>query len=154
MVRNETRLVAQGYTQEESIDYDETFTSIVRLEAIIILLVFAYYKDFKLYQIDIKSIFLNSIIKEEVYIEQPLGFEDHKFSNHVYKLNKYLYGLKQASRAWYERLRKFLIENSFKRGNMDTTLLLKKENKILLVVQVYMMISFFVLLNNHYVRNL
>ena len=86
---------------------------------------------------DVKSIFLNGTIKEEVYIDQLLNFEDHKFPNHVYKLNKALYGIKQAPRAWYERLSKFLIKNSFKRENMDTTLFLKKENESLLVVQVY-----------------
>ena len=94
--------------------------------------------DFKLYQMDIKSVFLNDTIKKEVYVEQPLSFEDHKFSYHVFKLNKALYNLKQASRAWYERLSKFLIENDFKWGNVDTTLFLKKEDKNLLVVQIYM----------------
>ena len=86
---------------------------------------------------DVKSAFLNSTIKEEVHVEQPPGFEDHQFLNHVYKLNKALYGLKQAPRAWYERLSKFLIENGFKRENMDATLFLKKKNTSLLVVQVY-----------------
>ena len=76
VVGNKARLVAQGYAQEEGIDYDETFTPIVRLEAIRILLAFTCYMDFKLYQIDVKSVFLNGIIKEEVYVEQPLGFED------------------------------------------------------------------------------
>ena len=70
--------------------------------------------NFKLYQIDIKSVFINGIIKEEVYVKQPLSFEDHKFLYHVFKSNKVLYSLKQPSRAWYERLSKFLIENSFK----------------------------------------
>ena len=94
VVRNKARLVAQGYTQEESIDYDETFAPIVQLETIRILLAFACYMDFKLYQMDVKSIFLNDIIKEEIYIEQPSGFENPKFSYHVFKLNKALYGLK------------------------------------------------------------
>ena len=105
--------MAQGYTQKEGIDYDEIFAHVARLEAIRILLVFACSMNFKLYQMDIKSIFLNSIIKEKVYIEQPLGFEDYEFSNHVFKLNKALYDLKQALRAWYERFSKFLIENRF-----------------------------------------
>ena len=107
------RLVAQGYTQEEGINYDETFAPVARLEAIRILFAFAYFMDCKLYQIDVKSVFLNGIIKEEVYIEQPPGFEDYEFLNHVFKLNKAFYGLKQAPRAWYERLSKFLIENEF-----------------------------------------
>ena len=83
---------------------------------------------------DVKSVFLNGTIKKKVYVEQPLSFEDHKFSNHVYKLNKVLYGLKQAPRAWYERLDNFLIENRFKRENVDTTLFLKKKDENLLVV--------------------
>ena len=82
---------------------------------------------------DIKSIFLNNTIKKEVHVEQPPGFKDHQFPNHVYKLNKALYSLKQAPRAWYERFRKFLIKNGFKRGSVDTTLFLKKENESLLV---------------------
>ena len=114
VVRNKVRLVTQGYTQKKGIDYDETFAPVVRLEAIRILLAFACYMDFKLYQMDVKSVFLNSIIKEEVYVEQPLGFEEPKFFYHVFKLNKALYDLKQAPRAWYERLSKFLIKNSFK----------------------------------------
>ena len=90
--------------------------------------------DFKLYQMDVKSTFLNGTIKEEVYVEQPSGFEEYEFPNHVFKLNKALYGLKQAPSAWYERLSKFLIDNRFKRRNMDTILFLKKEDENLLVV--------------------
>ena len=134
MVRNKARLVTQGYTQEEGIDYDETFTPVVWLEAIRILLAFSCYMDFKLYQMDIKSAFLNGIIKKEVYVEQSPGFEDPKFSYHVFKLNKALCGLKQAPWAWYERLSKFLIENGFKRGNMDIALFFKREDENLLVV--------------------
>ena len=86
---------------------------------------------------NVKSIFLNGIINEEVYIEEPPSFESYEFSNHVYKLNKALYGLKQASRAWYERLSKFLMDNEFKRGKADTTLFLKKKDENLLIVQIY-----------------
>ena len=110
--------MAQGYTQEEGIDYDETFASFARIEAIRILLAFACHMDFKLYQMDLKSIFLNGTINEEVYIEQPPRFEIFKFFNHVFKLNKAFYGLKQAPRAWYGRLRKFLMDNKFKRGKV------------------------------------
>ena len=87
------RLGAQGYNQEEGIDYEEIFTPVARLEAIRLLLASTCYMDFKLYQMDIKSIFLNGTIKE-VYIEQTSRFEDYKFLNHVFKLNKALYGLK------------------------------------------------------------
>ena len=81
---------------------------------------------FKLFQMDVKSVFLNGYISEEVYVEQPPGFENHAFSNHVFRLNKALYGLKQAPRAWYERLSKFLLNNGFLRGNVDTTLFIRR----------------------------
>ena len=109
IVRNKARLVAQGFNQEEQIDYEETFTPIARLEAIRMLLVFACFKNFVLYQMDVKSAFLNDFINEEVYVEQPPGFQSFNFPNHVFKLRKTLYGLKQAPRAWYERLSKFLL---------------------------------------------
>ncbi len=137
MVRNKARLVAKGYNQEEGIDFDETFAPVARLEAIRLLLAFACSKDFKLFQMDVKSAFLNGYINEEVYVEQPPGFENHQYPNHVYKLNKALYGLKQAPRAWYERLSKFLLDHEFSRGNVDTTLFLKKKNKDILVVRIY-----------------
>ncbi|KAG2404657.1 Retrovirus-related Pol polyprotein from transposon RE1 Retro element 1 [Vigna angularis] len=92
---------------------------------------------FKLYQMDVKSAFLNGFIKEEVYVSQPPGFEDFKYPNHVYKLKKALYGLKQAHRSWYERLSTFLIENDFSRGKVDSTLFIKKVGKHILIVQVY-----------------
>ncbi len=86
---------------------------------------------------DVKSAFLNGYINEEVYVVQPPSFENHQYPNHVYKLNKALYGLKQAPRAWYERLSKFLLDHEFSRWNVDTTLFLKKKNKDMLVVQIY-----------------
>jgi hypothetical protein len=86
---------------------------------------------------DVKSAFLNSPIKEEVYVEQPLGFEDSEYHNHVNKLSKALYGLKQAPRAWYESLRDFLITNGFKVGKVDPTLFTKTIAKDLLICQIY-----------------
>ncbi|XP_038992978.1 uncharacterized protein LOC120116622, partial [Hibiscus syriacus] len=106
-------------------------------EAIRMLLAFACFHEFKLYQMDVKSAFLNGFIKEEVYVEQPPGFEESKFPDHVLKLTKALYGLKQAPRAWYERLSNFLIEKGFSKGNVDTTLFLKHKGKDLLVAQIY-----------------
>ena len=94
VIKNKARLVAQGYNQKEGIDDDETFTPVARLEAIRLLLAFAYFMDFKFYQMDVKSIFLNSTIKEEVYVEQLSKFEDYEFLNYVFKLNKAFYGLK------------------------------------------------------------
>jgi hypothetical protein len=104
VTRNKTQLVAKGYSQVEGLDFDETYAPIARLESIRILLVYATYHGFKLYQMDMKSAFLNGPIKEEVYVEQSPGFEDSEYPNHVYKLSKALYGLKKAPRAWYECL--------------------------------------------------
>ena len=109
VTRNKARFVAQGYSQEEGIDFEETFAPVARLEAIRILLAFAISQSVKLFQIDVKSVFLNEYIKEEVYVEQSLGFEDYKHPDHVFKLTKALYGLKQAPRTWYERLSSFLL---------------------------------------------
>ena len=103
-VRNKAGLVAQGFIQVEGLDFGETFAPIARLEAIRILLAYACSHNIKLFQMDVKSAFLNSRISELMYVEQPLGFEDPKKPNHVYKLSKTLYGLKQAPRICYERL--------------------------------------------------
>jgi hypothetical protein len=108
VIRNKARLVAQGYTQVEGLDFGETYAPIARLEAIWFLLDFVAHHDFKLYQMDVKSAFLNGPLSEEVHVEQPPDFEDPKRTNHVYKLRKALYGLKQSPRAWYECLKDFL----------------------------------------------
>jgi hypothetical protein len=105
VVRNKSRLVAQGFSQKEGIDYEETFAPVARLEAIRILLAFSVAKGFKLHQMDVKSAFLNGVLEEEVYVRQPPGFESEKYPHRVYKLRKALYGLKQAPRAWSGRLR-------------------------------------------------
>ncbi|KAJ9567585.1 hypothetical protein OSB04_003551 [Centaurea solstitialis] len=137
IIRNKARLVAQGYRQEEGIDYDETFAPVARLEAIRLFLAFAAHMNFKVYQMDIKNAFLNGKLNEEVYVAQPPGFVDPKFPNHVYKLNKALYGLKQAPRAWYDTLSTFLLSKGFVRGKIDSTLFLKKYPKHILLVQIY-----------------
>ncbi|WVZ94123.1 hypothetical protein U9M48_040058 [Paspalum notatum var. saurae] len=110
IVRNKARLVAKGYSQVEGIDFGETFALVARLKAIWFLLAYASHHDMKLYQMDVKSAFLNGYINELVYVEQPPGFEDPNHPDYVYRLSKALYGLKQSPRAWYERLRDFLIE--------------------------------------------
>ena len=99
VTKNKARLVAKRYNQEEEIDFDETFAPVARLEAIRLLLAYANIMDIKLYQMNVKSFFLNEIINEEVYVEQPPEFESQEFSDHIFKLNKALYGLKQAPRA-------------------------------------------------------
>ncbi|KAJ9546421.1 hypothetical protein OSB04_018964 [Centaurea solstitialis] len=137
IIRNKALLVAQGYRQEEGIDYDETFAPVARLEAIRLFLAFAAHMNFKVYQMDIKNAFLNGKLNEEVYVAQPPGFVDPKFPDHVYKLNKALYGLKQAPRAWYDTLSTFLLSKGFVRGKIDSTLFLKKYPKHILLVQIY-----------------
>ena len=125
IVRNKERLVAQGFNQEEGINYKETFAPVARLEAIRMLLAFACFKDFVLYQMDVISAFLNGFINEEVYVEQLPGFQSFNFPNHVFRLKKTLYGLKQAPRTWYERLSNFFLKKGFKIGKTDTTLFIK-----------------------------
>ena len=115
IIRNKSKLVAQGYTQVEGIDFDETFALVARLESIRILLAIASHLNFKLYQMDVKSVFLNRTLQEEVYVEQPKGFVNPHRPDDVYKLKRALYGLKQAPRAWYDRLTAYLTEHGFKR---------------------------------------
>jgi hypothetical protein len=137
VTRNKARLVAKGYSQVEGLDFGETYAPVARLESIRILLAYATYHGFKLYQMDVKSAFLNGPIKEEVYVEQPPDFEDSEYPNHIYKLSKALYGLKQAQRAWYECLRDFLITNGFKVEKVDPTLFTKTITKRFFVCQIY-----------------
>ncbi|GJW80534.1 putative ribonuclease H-like domain-containing protein [Tanacetum coccineum] len=137
VVRNKARLVAQGYTQEEGIDYDEVFAPGTRIEAIRLFLAYASFKDFVVYQMDVKSAFLYGKIEKEVYVCQPPGFEDPEFLDRVYKVEKALYGLHQAPRAWYETLSTYLLENRFQRGTIDKTLFIKKFKGDILLVQVY-----------------
>ncbi|GJY88032.1 putative ribonuclease H-like domain-containing protein [Tanacetum coccineum] len=138
VVRNKARLVAQGCTQEEGIDYDEVFSLVARIEAIRLFLANASFMGFIVYQMDMKSAFLYSTIKEEVYVFQPPSFEDQQFPDKVYKVEKALYGLHQAPRAWYETLSTYLLKNGFRRGTIDKTLFIKKEKSDILLVQVSM----------------
>ncbi|GJX53079.1 putative ribonuclease H-like domain-containing protein [Tanacetum coccineum] len=101
VIRNKARLVAQGHTQEEGIDYEEVFAPVARIEAIRLFLAYASYMGFTVYQMDVKSAFLYGTIDEEVYVMQPPGFQDSQFPNRVYKVEKAMYGLHQAPRAWY-----------------------------------------------------
>ena len=137
VTRNKARLVAKGYSQAEGIDYDETYAPVARLEAIRIFLAFAAFSNFKVYQMDVKSAFLNGKLDEEVYVEQPPGFEDPDHLDFVYFLFKAIYGLKQSPRKWYDTLSEFLIENSFIRGVIDKTLFSKKHKNDTILVQVY-----------------
>ncbi|GJS09839.1 putative ribonuclease H-like domain-containing protein [Tanacetum coccineum] len=123
VIKNKARLVAQGYTQEERIDYDEVFALVARIEAIRLFLAYASFKDFVVYQMDVKSAFLYGKIEEEVYVCQPPGFKDPDFPDRVYKVEKELYRLHQAPRAWYETLSTYLLDNEFQRGKIDKTFL-------------------------------
>nr|GFB81354.1 retrovirus-related Pol polyprotein from transposon TNT 1-94 [Tanacetum cinerariifolium]GFB82621.1 retrovirus-related Pol polyprotein from transposon TNT 1-94 [Tanacetum cinerariifolium] len=111
------------------IDYDETFAPVARIEAIRLFLAYAAHKDFTVFQMDVETVFLNGILKEEVYVGQPPGFVSKQYPDHVYALDKALYGLKQAPRAWYDVLSKFLINSGFQKGSIDTTLFIKKKGK-------------------------
>ncbi|GJZ61543.1 putative ribonuclease H-like domain-containing protein [Tanacetum coccineum] len=130
VVTNKARLVTQGYTYEEGIDYDEFFALVARIESIRLFLAYASFMNFIVYHMDVKRAFLYGIHKEEVYVFQPPGFEDPEFPNKVYKVEKALYGLHQAPRAWYETLSTYLLENGFRRGTIDKTLFIKKDKDL------------------------
>nr|GFA09551.1 putative ribonuclease H-like domain-containing protein [Tanacetum cinerariifolium] len=137
VVRNKARLVAQGHTQEEGIDYEEVFASVARIEAIRLFLAYASFIEFMVYQMDVKSAFLYETIEEELYVCQPPGFEDPDYPDKVYKVVKGLYGLHQALRAWYETLAKYLLKNGFQKGKIDQTLFIKRQKGDILLVQIY-----------------
>ncbi|GJS09766.1 retrovirus-related pol polyprotein from transposon TNT 1-94 [Tanacetum coccineum] len=109
----QSRLVAKGYGQEEGINFEESFAPVARLEAVKFFMEYAAHKNFPIYPRDVKTVFLNGPLKEEVFVHQPDGFVDPDFPNHVYRLKKALYGLKQAPRAWYDKISSFLIEHDF-----------------------------------------
>ena len=134
---NKASLVAQGYTQIEGFDFDETFAPSARLESIRLLLAISCALIFKLFQMNVKSAFLNGILNEEVYAAQPKGFEDPQHPDHVYRLKKALYGLKQAPRAWYERLTEFLMNGSYSRRGADKTLFIKKVKSDIIIAKRY-----------------
>ena len=135
VIRNNAHLVAKEYLQMEGVDYDETFAPVSRMESIRILLALACHFKFKLYQMDVKTAFLNGLLKEDVYVTQPKGFIDPHFPNHVLYLKKALYGLKQAPKAWYDRLTQYLVSHGFTRGK--ETFFIKREDGELIVAQVY-----------------
>nr|GEX43616.1 hypothetical protein [Tanacetum cinerariifolium] len=137
LIKNKARLVAQGHTQEEGIDYDEVFAPVARIEAIRLFLAYASFQDFVVYQMDVKSAFRYERIEEEVDVCQHHGFEDLNFPDKVYKMEKALYGLHQAPRAMYETFSTYLLDNSFHRGQIDKTLFIKRHKDDILLVQVY-----------------
>ncbi|GKF78497.1 retrovirus-related pol polyprotein from transposon TNT 1-94, partial [Tanacetum coccineum] len=116
VIRNKARHLAKGYAQEEGIDFEESFAPVARLEAVRIFVAHAVHKSFPIYQMDVKTAFLNGPLKEEVYVAQPEGFVDPDHLEKVYLLRKALYGLKQAPRAWYDELSNFLMSKGFTKG--------------------------------------
>nr|GEZ12881.1 retrovirus-related Pol polyprotein from transposon TNT 1-94 [Tanacetum cinerariifolium] len=134
ILKNKARLVARDYRQEEGIDFEDSFAPLARLDAIRIFLAFFAHMNMIIYQMDVKTSFLNGILREEVYVSQPNGFVDKNNPNHVCTLTKALYGLKQVPRAWYDLLSKFLLFHEFFKGTVDPTLFIKRQGKDILLV--------------------
>ncbi|GJU88957.1 retrovirus-related pol polyprotein from transposon TNT 1-94 [Tanacetum coccineum] len=126
ILKNKARLVARGYRQEDGINFEESFAPVARLDAIRIFLAYAAHMNMIVYQMDVKTTFLNGILREEVYVCQLDRFVDQDNPNHVYKLKKALYGLKQAPRAWYDLFLKFLLSQEFSKGIMDPALFIRR----------------------------
>nr|GEW47279.1 retrovirus-related Pol polyprotein from transposon TNT 1-94 [Tanacetum cinerariifolium] len=141
ILRNKAQLVARGYRQDEEIDFEESFALVARLKAIRIFLAYAAHKNMVVYQMNVKTTFLNGNLREEVYLSQPNGFVDPDNPNHVYKLKKDLYGLKQAPRAWYAMLSSFLISQDFSKGSVDPTLFIRRNRNDLLLMQIMLVVK-------------
>ncbi|GKD80501.1 retrovirus-related pol polyprotein from transposon TNT 1-94 [Tanacetum coccineum] len=137
VIRNKVRLVAKGYAQEEGIDFEESFAPVARLEAVRIFVAYAAHKSFLIYQMDVKTTFLNGPMKEEVYVVRLDGFVDLDHLEKVYRLRKALYELKQAPRAWYNELSNFPMSKGFTKGTVDPTLFMIRYEEDILLVQIY-----------------
>ena len=136
--RHKARLVVKGFAQVAGVDYDDTFAPVARHDTIRLLLALAGQKKWKVYHLDVKFAFLNGILLEEIYVQQPEGFVVTSHEHKVYKLHKALYGLKQAPRAWYNRIDTYLIQLGFKRSENEVTLYLKQDQDGLqLVISLY-----------------
>ncbi|GJV90685.1 retrovirus-related pol polyprotein from transposon TNT 1-94 [Tanacetum coccineum] len=134
ILKNKERLVARGYRQEEGIDFEESFAPLARLEVVRIFLTFAAHMNMIVYQMDVKTTFLNGTLREKVYVSQPDGFVDPDNPNNVYRLKKALYGLKQAPRVWYDLLSSFLLLQGFSKGTVDPTLFISRKGKDILLI--------------------
>ena len=135
--RHKARLVVKGYKQQYGRDYDETYAPVTRMETVHAVIAIAAQDKWKVYQMDVKSTFLNGVLKEDVYVEQPPGYEVVGEENKVYKLKRALYGLKQAPRAWYSRIDSYLMSNGFSKSNGEPTLYIKAANKNVLIFVLY-----------------
>ncbi|GKC98154.1 retrovirus-related pol polyprotein from transposon TNT 1-94 [Tanacetum coccineum] len=137
VLKNKARLVAKVYRQEAGIDFEESFAPVTRIEAIRLFIANAACQNMIIFQMDVKTAFLNGELNEVVYVSQPEGFVDPEHSTYVYQLKKALYGLKQAPCAWYDKLSKYLISTGFTKGVVDPTLFTRKTDKHILLVQIY-----------------
>ena len=137
IVKYKARLVAKGYVQRQGVDYDEVFAPVARIETVRVLLALAAQEDWKVHHMDVKSAFLNGDLTEEVYVEQPLGYEKKGEEGKVYKLKKALYGLKQAPRAWNSKLDRSLVSLGFKRCPLEHAVYTKNSKGSNLLVGVY-----------------
>ncbi|VVA27958.1 Hypothetical predicted protein, partial [Prunus dulcis] len=136
--KHKARLVAKGYTQKPGIDFNETFAPVTRLDTIRTLIALAAQKGWKLWQLDVKSAFLNGVLEEEVYVDQPDGFVVKGDEDKVYRLRKALYGLKQAPRAWYSEIDTYLNKCGFHKSPSEATLYVRtKEGVGTLIVSIY-----------------
>nr|GEW22054.1 hypothetical protein [Tanacetum cinerariifolium] len=133
VLKNKACLVAKGYCQEEGIDFEESFATVARIEAIRIFIANYSNKNMTIYKMDVKTAFLNGELCEVVYVSQPEGFVDQDKPNRVYRLKKALYGLKQAPRAWYDMLSSFLISQEFSIDTIDPTIFTRKEGRDILL---------------------
>ncbi|GKF05712.1 retrovirus-related pol polyprotein from transposon TNT 1-94, partial [Tanacetum coccineum] len=137
VLNNKALLVAQGFRQEEGINFEESFALVARIDAICIFIANAAHKNMTIYQMDVKTTFLNGELKEEVCVSQLEGFVDRDNPSHVYKLKKALYDLKQAPRTWYDMLSSFFISQQFSKGVVDLTLFTRHARNDILRVQIY-----------------
>nr|GEV14913.1 hypothetical protein [Tanacetum cinerariifolium] len=137
VIRNKSRLVAKGYRQEKGISFEESFVLVARLEAVKIFIANAAHKSFPIFKMDIKTTFLNNPLMEQVYVSQPDRFIDPNLLERVYRLNKAIYRLKHASRAWYDEILKFLVSKGFTKGTINPTLFVIRYGDDMLLVQIY-----------------
>ncbi|MBE2321323.1 hypothetical protein DVA67_035740, partial [Solirubrobacter sp. CPCC 204708] len=135
--RYKARLVAKGYKQKEGIDYGEVFAPVARLETIRLMTSIAAQQKWKIYQLDVKSAFLNGFLDEEIYVEQPVGYVKEGREDKVYRLRKALYGLKQAPRAWNTRIDDYFKKNGFEKCPYEHALYMKKDGEDTMFVCLY-----------------
>ena len=135
--KHKARLVVKGYAQVFGVDFSETFALVARLDTIRLVLALAAQKSWKVFQLDVKSAFLNGYLQEEIYVEQPEGFAVTGHEDKVYILKKALYGLKQAPRAWYSRIDEYLLSLGFTKSLSESTLYMQCLNSKILIVSLY-----------------